>query len=118
MVKPISEELKQHIIKGGFLDCKDFHDHSCAWEALVRFAVVFKNAYKYYLPIHIIPLLIFKRKKLMTEPLKTLKYTLINYLKSVCFMSLYVCILKFSMCKTKNIRRKVDGNYCSLMSII
>ena len=109
MVKAISEELKQHIINGGFLDCKDFHDHSCLWEALKRFLIVFKSSYKYYIPIHFIPLLIFKRKKLIREPGKTLGYTIFNYLKSVCFMSLYVGILKYSLCKTKNIRHAVDG---------
>ena len=111
MVKEISEELKQHIISGGFLDCKDFHDHSCLIEALGRFVVVFKSSYKYYIPIHLIPLIIFKRKRMMREPVKTIGYTLLNYLKSVCFMSLYVCILKYSLCKTKNIRNKVDGNF-------
>jgi hypothetical protein len=109
MVKPISEELKQHIINGGFLDCKDFHDHSCLWEALNRFAIVFKASYKYYIPIHLIPLLIFKRRRLIREPGKTLGHTIVSYLKSVCFMSLYVCILKYSLCKTKNFRHAVDG---------
>ena len=111
MVLPISEELKQHIINGGFLDCKDFHDHSCVWEALTRFAIVFKSSYKYYIPIHFIPLIIFKRGRLLREPGKTLSHTLLNYLKSVCFMSLYVCILKYSLCTTKNVRHVVDGNF-------
>jgi len=31
MVNTISKELAQHVIDGGFIDCKDIHDHSCAW---------------------------------------------------------------------------------------
>lgn len=109
MVKPISEELKQHIINGGFLDCKDLHDGWCIEEAIRRFLTVFKASYKYYIPIHFIPLLIFKRRRLIREPGSTLLHTLLNYLKSVCFMSLYVGILKYSLCKTKNLRHAVDG---------
>jgi len=74
-----------------------------------RFFKVISNSYKYYLPIHLIPLLIFKRKKLMSEPIKTLKSTIINYLKSLCFMGAYVAILKYGLCKFKNIRGKIDG---------
>ena len=43
------------------------------------------------------------------RPGKTLGYTLLGYLKSVAFMSLYVAILKYSLCKSKNLRHIVDG---------
>ncbi|KAL4444542.1 hypothetical protein ABPG74_016835 [Tetrahymena malaccensis] len=107
--KIISEELQQQIINGGFLECKDFHEGTCLQEALLRFVTVIKNSYKYYIPIHLIPLLIFKRKKLIKEPIATIKHTLYNYIKSLCFMGSYVAVLKYFLCKTKNWRRRIDG---------
>lgn len=65
MVNTISKELAEHVINGGFIDCKDIHDHSCAHNAFLKFITVMKIASKFYLPIHSIPVLIFKRKKLM-----------------------------------------------------
>jgi hypothetical protein len=45
---------------GTFYDCKDFHPgHGCLMEAILRFFKVVKNSYKYYIPIHLVPLLIF-----------------------------------------------------------
>lgn len=29
MVKTISKELAEHVLNGGFIECKDIHDFSC-----------------------------------------------------------------------------------------
>lgn len=105
----LSKELQEHIINGGFLYCKDYHEGTCLYSAILRFIKTFKNSYKYYIPIHLIPLLIFKRKKIKESPKKTLGHALYNYLKSVVFISLYVAICKYSICKLKNIRGVIDG---------
>ena len=67
MVKTITKELGEHLLNGGFIYCKDIHDHSCEWTALEKFGTIMNLASKFYLPIHIIPVLIFKRKKLVEE---------------------------------------------------
>ena len=34
MVKEITPELAEQVIKGKFLHCKDIHDHTCEFEAV------------------------------------------------------------------------------------
>lgn len=65
MVNIISKELAEHVINGGFIHCRDIHDNSCAYTALEKFFTVLKISFKFYLPIHAIPILIFKRKKIL-----------------------------------------------------
>ncbi len=64
MVNTISKELAEHVISGGFIHCRDIHDHSCLWSAFLKFLTILKVAFKFYLPIHAIPVL-FRRKKIM-----------------------------------------------------
>ena len=65
MVKTITKELADHVINGGFIHCRDIHDGTCAQCAFGKFVTVMRIAFKFYLPIHCIPVLIFKRKKFM-----------------------------------------------------
>lgn len=67
MVNTISKELFDNVVAGGFLHCKDLHDHSCNYAALEKFLVVMKIAAKFYFPIHVIPMLIFRFKKLKEQ---------------------------------------------------
>lgn len=46
MVNKITKELEQHVINGGFLNCKDLHDNSCEWYAFIRYFRTCKNVYK------------------------------------------------------------------------
>ena len=76
MVKEITPELAEQVIRGKFLHCKDIHDHTCEYEAigkhckslqiliinLERFFKVMNIAWKFYLPIHSVPTLIFHYK--------------------------------------------------------
>lgn len=104
MVNRFSKELIKHVEEGGFIDCKDIHDFSCEKEALVRFGLVFKLAAKFYLPIHLIPALILKRKVLKTKPLQVLKSFLNSYLRSSIMLAAYIMIFRYGMCTLKNIR--------------
>jgi len=67
MVKKISDQLADHVYKGGFIHCKDIHDGSCQLNALKKFVSVFRAATKFYSPLHIVPVLIFKRRALLSE---------------------------------------------------
>ena len=60
----ISKELLEHAYKGGFIECKHIHANSCNKNSLIKFITVFKSAIKFYMPIHLIPVLLFKRKAL------------------------------------------------------
>ena len=108
MVKPISEEWLLKVYKGEHIPCGVIHDHSCEWNALRKFMLVFNMAYKFYIPIHILPALIFKRKRLMKEPMKILKACLKNILKSSMFISTYVATFWYFCCKFRNARMRTD----------
>ena len=64
MVKKISEELADHVYRGGFIHCKDIHDGSCIMNSLMKCNSVFRAATKFYVPLHVIPVLLFKRRAL------------------------------------------------------
>ena len=63
-VSSMSKELMEHVYNGGFLHCKDLHAHSCNYNTWLKFKTVFSASFKLYIPIHCIPVLIFKRKAL------------------------------------------------------
>lgn len=108
MVKEISEELALAVINGKFLECKDIHNDSCTYHAVEKFFLVFRTAVKFYLPIHVIPLICFKIKKLREQPLPTLKGLLKNIFMSCLFMSSYIALFRFFLCFNKNVRGKID----------
>ena len=90
------------------MPCSVIHDHSCEMHFVKRFLLVFNLAYKFYIPIHILPALIFKRRKLTKEPIKILRAAAKNILKSTLFISCYVSFYWYFICKIKNYRKKTD----------
>ena len=40
MVKDITPELAEQVIKGKFLHCKDIHDHTCEYEAIGKHSLL------------------------------------------------------------------------------
>ena len=108
MEKVFSEELKEQIRNGGFLPCEDYHFDSCEVHSIKRFLKVLPLTLKFYLPVHLVPALIFKWKKLKTEPLAVLKYVIKGMLQSAVMFALYVALFRYSLCRVKNLRGKVD----------
>ena len=92
------------MVEDGFIECKDLHEFSCEYATFRRFFGVLKLSYLYYIPIHYIPMIIFKWKRLIKDPIGTIKKTTKNYLKSLLFMGLYIIIIKYLICKLKNFR--------------
>lgn len=45
------------------------------------------------------------------SPVKTISMAIYNYIKSVLFVSMYVGICKYVLCKMKNFRNKIDGKH-------
>jgi len=92
-----------------WIDCSIYHPgHTCLEEAGKRWLKVAKNTYRYYLPIHLIPFLLFKLKHLKKNPKATISKALLHYVKSICFMSTYIAILKYTLCAAKNVRGRID----------
>ena len=108
MVKELEQYWLDKVYRGEFIPCRVIHDNSCELFALKKWWVVCSMALKFYTPIHLLPALIFKRKRLITEPMKTIKSVIKNIIKSSLFLSVYVSIFWYCACKFKNIRRKTD----------
>ena len=116
----MSQEWLDKVYRGEFVPCKVIHDHSCEWNALRKFWLVFSMAYKFYIPIHVLPAVIFKRKRLMKEPIKILKACIKNIIKSSLFISIYVASFWYFCCLSRNFRKVTDkwniiiaGFFCS-----
>ena len=108
MVKDLSAEMLEHAYKGGFVACKHIHDHRCEWTAFIKFITTFNKAIKFYLPLHFIPVLLFKWKKLKEEPKKTLTNAAKNIAMSSFCLDTYLMIFRYLLCKLKNVRGKMD----------
>lgn len=67
VMQPFSRELVQQAIDGGFVDCCDFHEGSCLNTIIPHFLGTCASMYKMYIPIHIVPFLLFKRNKVMKQ---------------------------------------------------
>lgn len=63
----LSQQLLDYAYQGGFLHCRDLHQHGCSYNAFLKFKLLVPLALKFYTPIHLIPVIIFKRKALLKE---------------------------------------------------
>jgi len=112
MVKPIkvTEELIQIAIEQGYIPCKSVHSHcGCLAYSFEKFLLVLKKVWAFYIPIHVIPILLFKRKELRNKPREIILKTLFRYLKSLLFMSSCIGIIYLTLCTTVTLRKKFDG---------
>ena len=104
--------MPQHMLekcyKGEFVPCQYIHKHSCEMSALIKFFRVFDKAYKMYIPIHLLPALIFKWKRLSKEPVKILKKVLKNIIMSSLFLAVYVSSFHYFICRGIRFRQKTD----------
>ncbi|CAI2379991.1 unnamed protein product [Moneuplotes crassus] len=102
------KDLAQKCVKGGMFYCQhDLHKgYLCESYAIVRAFQVMKNASKFYGTIHLLPVLIFKLKKLRKEPLKVIKGYVKNVAKSCLFLATYMGLLIYGLC----IFRRLLGN--------
>mmetsp|Transcript_12183 Transcript_12183/g.13895 ORF Transcript_12183/g.13895 Transcript_12183/m.13895 type:complete len:201 (-) Transcript_12183:56-658(-) len=99
----IPKEVITKAFKGEFFHCKYIHDNTCEYDAFVRFFGVIKNSMKFYIPIHLIPVIIFKLKKMRKEPLKVLYGFVKNVTRSCLFLATYMTLLKYGLCFFKNL---------------
>ena len=109
MVKEFSQETIQHLLAGGYVECRDHHDSSCEVYALHKFKSVMLIAATIYTPVYFVPTILFKWKQLKENPKKTLKKAASNSLTSCIFAASYVTFYRYLYCLIKNSRQKMDS---------
>lgn len=86
------------------MPCSNFHANSCTVASFERVIHCFPVFWKSYLIIHLIPLLLFKRKQLIQR--KTRRKALVKFLKgygrSLLFVSSYNFFAKRAFCLAPN----------------
>ena len=116
MVQKLSQQYIDLVKKGKYVPCIVIHDHSCTWYSVLKFCSVFKIAIKFYIPMNIIPVILFEQKKLKREPKKVIKKVVLGGLRSAIFVSIYVASFWWYVCLFKNIRLKTDKTNIMLAS--
>ena len=105
---PIDPKWAQYVVQRKHVPCSATHPQSCEWNSLRKMIVVAQLAHKVYIPIHLAPVLLFKRRLLWRHPVKVIKNFLKNLLNSTAMMAMYVGMLYYCHCKIKNYRQKTD----------
>lgn len=59
---------------------------------------------KLYAVIHLVPILIYKRKQIMKDPISVLKKFMIGYLKSLAFIGILATLAKYGWCFMANFK--------------
>lgn len=85
------------------IDCQHLHDNSCLMHNLICQEKFVGMALKLYFVVHFLPLIIFKRKRLLKAPLKELFKALKGMLRSTLSMTAFSFIGRYYMCNIKKI---------------
>lgn len=102
------ETLPLHVInrwfKGAHIPCRHLHPGTTwEWETIKRFFILLKNSSKFYGVIHLLPVILFKLKKLSKDPWKVIKSYLYGLFWSWMFLTTYMTLLKYGSCFFKNL---------------
>ncbi|CDW84220.1 UNKNOWN [Stylonychia lemnae] len=99
------------------LDCTNVHpDQTCLQYDWLKLRQIGGTALKIYVVIHIIPTIIFKHKQLRKDPIPTLKRMLINYIRSVLFLTLACALPPILQCYTSKLFGRTNRD-ASLLSL-
>ncbi|PRP80383.1 hypothetical protein PROFUN_11981 [Planoprotostelium fungivorum] len=88
------------------VDCRVIHGgvaDSCHGNTIVRWGRSFYQSLMIYLPVHFIPLLLFRMKELKTSPFSLMFHTLMSVVRSASFLSTFVASIWFSVCLTRTL---------------
>mmetsp|Transcript_8088 Transcript_8088/g.9744 ORF Transcript_8088/g.9744 Transcript_8088/m.9744 type:complete len:431 (+) Transcript_8088:231-1523(+) len=95
--------------------CPHYHEGTCVHHITTDFFHCLGRAGKIYLPVHILPLLLFRYKSLMNDTVGTLSHTGKAFISSCVFLSSYVQIMKSTVCFNRN-RLKRDERWFGVVA--
>ena len=114
----MSQLMLDRVYHEKFIPCSVFHTHSCHSNAIRKFLIIFKMASTFYIPMHLFPVIVYKRDKILSEPLKILKNLLTGIVRSSLFVSVCISLFWYLICIFKNLRRRTDYVNILLASFI
>lgn len=92
-----------------FCTCQPhYHQGSCLGYCTYDWFLGLGRACKVYAPVHLVPLLVFRYRKLLEKPQQQLTETAMGLLYSCMFLTTYQFTVKFSQCTLRNIRQTDD----------
>ena len=89
--------------------CNHFHDNDCTLPQLLKAVNVIKSTGKLYFVIHLVPLLLFKRKALRRRPFKMAFKLVLGWLRSMVFISSYAFFSRRGWCRAIEPRQIVKS---------
>ncbi|XP_062617210.1 uncharacterized protein LOC134278915 [Saccostrea cucullata] len=91
-----------------FLTCQEagLHKDQCLRHAIVDWVKSFPAFAKLYFPIHVAPVVVFRRKLLLERPYRVIKSILKNTLFSTAFLATMVMLAKYVICLLRNLSHK------------
>jgi len=95
--------------------CPHYHEGPCPNYIFKDFFWGLGRAGKIYLPVHLLPLLIFRYKSLVNDTVKTLAHTVKAFISSCVFLSSYVVFIKSTVCFNRN-RLKRDERWFGVVA--
>lgn len=93
-----------------YLPCHEIHGpDSCFMFMLKRWPSGFSTALKVYAPIHFLPMLIFRRKALMKDPIGTLLHTAWSTARSTAFLTSFTAFFLAAICRWRQFRQRDES---------
>ncbi|ORZ25781.1 hypothetical protein BCR42DRAFT_315442 [Absidia repens] len=88
----------------GRIPCRIVHDGQpwgCEVNALTRFVKGFTKVFLLYFTVHMTPPLLFKRDKLIQNPISSLQHIVNSTVRSSTFLATYITLIWYSVCLTR-----------------
>jgi len=98
--------------------CNGYHDGPCTPYCMKDWVIGLLRAAKVYLPVHFVPMILFRYKSLLKDPQSQLLRTFQNFANSCAFLTSYVFVIKSTQCFLRNLRKKDVASHALLSGLL
>lgn len=91
---------------------------SCVAGNLKEIPGLIQKSFRVYGPVHLIPLLLFRTKLLMKDPVRVVLRTSAAIARSTGFLTLYVTVVKLTICALRQARGKDAWWHCGVAAML
>ncbi|KAI9295146.1 hypothetical protein K502DRAFT_232896 [Neoconidiobolus thromboides FSU 785] len=106
------------VTKNQPLNCTFYHpnDINCKWAVINKLKKVIKFTLPVYLSVNLLPKMVFQPAQILNNPKNTLLKTIQKSIRSTGFISIYIAIYQFLVCKIQNQSLNIINYPISLLS--